>query len=178
MVLWNIVFIAIFSSLRPVVLEPFEQLDDIDGYAEKSLPKKNPEYYKAREVSIRFESKIIWILTFLTVNCKSSSSIGYVTLHLLLCGWSHKYCFQVGPRFASPGSFEYEYGTRWKQLYELYKQKEEALEREMKMEEEKLEAQMEYARYEHETEILRERKFLLNLDFCMSYLIYTTFTSV
>jgi hypothetical protein len=29
----------------------------------------------------------------------------------------------------------------------------------MKMEEEKLEAQMEYARYEHETEILRERKF-------------------
>jgi proline- and glutamine-rich splicing factor len=41
----------------------------------------------------------------------------------------------------------------------LYKQKEEALQREMKMEEEKLEAQMEYARYEHETEILRERKF-------------------
>ena len=67
--------------------------------------------------------------------------------------------FQVGPRFASPGSFEYEYGTRWKQLHELYKQKEEALQREMKMEEEKLEAQMEYARYEHETEILRERKF-------------------
>lgn len=43
-------------------------------------------------------------------------------------------------------------------MYELYKQKEEALTREMKMEEEKLEAQMEYARYEHETEILRERK--------------------
>jgi proline- and glutamine-rich splicing factor len=34
------------------VLEPFEQLDDIDGYAEKNLPKKNPDYYKAREVSI------------------------------------------------------------------------------------------------------------------------------
>lgn len=80
------VSITIFSSLRPVVLEPFEQLDDIDGYAEKSLPKKNPEYYKAREVSIRFESKIIWILTFLAVNCKSASSIGYVTLHLLVCG--------------------------------------------------------------------------------------------
>lgn len=107
------------ASLRPVVLEPFEQLDDIDGYAEKSLPKKNPEYYKARE---------------------------------------------VGPRFASPGSFEYEYGTRWKQLYELYKQKEEALEREMKMEEEKLEAQMEYARYEHETEILREQLRQRELD--------------
>lgn len=28
----------------------------------------------------------------------------------------------------------------------------------MRMEEEKLEAQMEYAKYEHETEMLRERK--------------------
>jgi hypothetical protein len=33
----------------------------------------------------------------------------------------------------------------------------------MKMEEEKLEAQMEYARYEHETEILRERKLTVLL---------------
>lgn len=66
---------------------------------------------------------------------------------------------QVGPRFANPGSFEYEYGTRWKQLYERRKQKEEALQREMKMEEEKLEAQAQYAKYEHETEMLRERKF-------------------
>lgn len=64
---------------------------------------------------------------------------------------------QSGPRFAENGSFEHEYGTRWKQLHELYKQKHEALKREMQIEEEKLEAQMEYARYEHETEILRER---------------------
>ncbi|XP_075227873.1 uncharacterized protein LOC142328189 isoform X2 [Lycorma delicatula] len=107
------------SSLRPVILEPYEQLDDIDGYPEKSLPKKNPEYFKARE---------------------------------------------LGPRFASVGGFEFEYGTRWKQLHELYKQKEEALSREMKMEEEKLEAQMEYARYEHETEILREQLRQRELD--------------
>ncbi|XP_071448982.1 hrp65 protein-like isoform X2 [Hetaerina americana] len=100
------------SSLRPVVLEPFEQVDEVDGYTERNLPKKNPEYIKARE---------------------------------------------VGPRFAAPGSFEYEYGTRWKQLFELRKQKEEALNRELKMEEEKLEAQMEYARYEHETEMLRDQ---------------------
>lgn len=63
----------------------------------------------------------------------------------------------TGPRFANPNTFEHEFGTRWKQLAELYKQKEEALKREMKLEEEKLEAQMEYARYEHETEMLRER---------------------
>lgn len=46
-------------------------------------------------------------------------------------------------------------------MLELYKQKMDAIERELKMEEEKLISQMEYARYEHETEMLRERKFLL-----------------
>ncbi|XP_054270753.1 hrp65 protein-like isoform X2 [Macrosteles quadrilineatus] len=107
------------SSLRPVVLEPFEPNDDVDGYPEKNLPKKSADYYKARE---------------------------------------------VGPRMANPGSFEYEYGTRWKQLHELYKQKEEALLREMKLDEEKLEAQMEYARYEQETELLREQLRQRELD--------------
>ncbi|XP_037937260.1 protein no-on-transient A-like isoform X2 [Teleopsis dalmanni] len=62
----------------------------------------------------------------------------------------------VGPRFADVDSFEHEYGTRWKQLHELFKSKQEALKRELKMEEEKLDAQMEYARYEHETELLRQ----------------------
>ncbi|KAJ1531591.1 hypothetical protein ONE63_000263 [Megalurothrips usitatus] len=107
------------ASLRPVILEPMEQLDEIDGYSEKVIPKKNSDYVKARE---------------------------------------------VGPRFASPGSFEYEYGTRWKQMYERRKQKEDALQREMKMEEEKLEAQMEYAKYEHETEMLREQLRQRELD--------------
>ncbi|XP_055635395.1 hrp65 protein-like [Toxorhynchites rutilus septentrionalis] len=64
---------------------------------------------------------------------------------------------QMGPRFAEPGSFEHEYGQRWKQMNELFKQRAEALKREMVMEEEKLEAQMELARYEHETEQLREQ---------------------
>lgn len=64
---------------------------------------------------------------------------------------------QNGPRFADVGSFEHEYGQRWKHMHELFKQKADALKREMEMEEEKLEAQMEYARYEHETEQLREQ---------------------
>jgi len=46
---------------------------------------------------------------------------------------------------------------KWKQLYEMKKQKLEALEREMKLEEDKLIAQMEYARYEHETETLNRQ---------------------
>ena len=101
------------SSLRPCVCELFEHSDDTDGYPEKSLNKKNPEFFNARG---------------------------------------------MGPRFAELNSFEHEYGTRWKQLHELFKKKHEALSNEMKMEEEKLEAQMEYARYEHETEMLRNRK--------------------
>uniref|UniRef100_A0A340TBG1 RRM domain-containing protein n=1 Tax=Anopheles minimus TaxID=112268 RepID=A0A340TBG1_9DIPT len=64
---------------------------------------------------------------------------------------------QQGPRFAEHGSFEFEYGQRWKHMHELFKQKAESLKREMIMEEEKLEAQMEYARFEQETEQLREQ---------------------
>ena len=52
----------------------------------------------------------------------------------------------MGPRFANPGSFEFEYGQKWKALHEMKKQKIEALEREMKLEEDKLVAQMEFAR--------------------------------
>ncbi|KAH0545864.1 Hrp65 protein, partial [Cotesia glomerata] len=107
------------ASLRPVVVESLEQQDDIDGYPDKNIQRKNPEFFKARE---------------------------------------------IGPRFAQQGSFEHEYGTRWKQLHELYKQKEKALKREMAMEEEKLEAQMEFARYEHETELLREQLRLREAD--------------
>lgn len=66
---------------------------------------------------------------------------------------------QNGPRFAEIGAFEHEFGTKWKQMYDLYKQKHDALKREMQIEEEKLEAQMEYARFEHETESLREREY-------------------
>ena len=71
---------------------------------------------------------------------------------------SHEYNVEreLGPRFAKDGSFEFDYGTKWKAPYELKRQKEEALKVEMKMEESKLIAQMEFSRYEHETEALRE----------------------
>uniref|UniRef100_A0A6P4EZW9 Protein no-on-transient A n=1 Tax=Drosophila rhopaloa TaxID=1041015 RepID=A0A6P4EZW9_DRORH len=62
----------------------------------------------------------------------------------------------IGPRFADLSSFEHEYGSRWKQLHNLFKSKQDALKRELKMEEEKLEAQMEYTRNEQETELLRQ----------------------
>ncbi|KAK3872549.1 hypothetical protein Pcinc_015163 [Petrolisthes cinctipes] len=64
---------------------------------------------------------------------------------------------QQGPRFAHPGSFEYEYGLKWKQLYELFDKKRDALDKELNDEKRKLEEEIEYAKYEHETEMLREQ---------------------
>lgn len=61
-------------------------------------------------------------------------------------------------------------------MYERRKQKEEALQREMKMEEEKLEAQMEYAKYEHETEMLRERKLFCGSWFSPDLLLLLLFS--
>jgi len=86
----------------------------------------------------------------------------------------------MGPRFADIGSFEHEYGTRWKQLHELFKTKQDALKRELKMEEDKLEAQMEYARYEHETELLRQGNFFSKIYklFYLFSLIRTTKTRI
>lgn len=111
------------SSLRPVIVELHEQIDDMDGLPEKNLMKKNNDYHQARE---------------------------------------------MGPRFANTGSFEHEYGTRWKQLHELYKQKEQSLKQELQMEQDKLEAQMQFAKFENETEMLRERK--LNYSYFLSHL--------
>jgi len=72
---------------------------------------------------------------------------------------NHEYMRErsAGPRLAQPGSFEAEYGNRWKQLYEMEKQRRDQLEQEMKMEMEKLRDQMEFARRQHETEMLREQ---------------------
>lgn len=64
---------------------------------------------------------------------------------------------QKGPHFADPDSFEHQYGQRWKQMHELYKEKAEAVKRELAVEEQKLEAQMEFARFEHDTEQIRKR---------------------
>lgn len=39
------------ASLRPVIVESFEEPDEFDGYPEKNIPKKHPEFLKAREVN-------------------------------------------------------------------------------------------------------------------------------
>lgn len=64
---------------------------------------------------------------------------------------------EIGPRFIQPGTFEAKFCEKYKQLTELRKEKQAALEREMKLEEEKLWAQMDFARHQYETEVLREQ---------------------
>lgn len=100
------------SSPVPVVVEPYEGVDDDDGWSEKLVNQKDPLYRTERE---------------------------------------------QGPRFIQAGTFDYKFCEKYKQLTELRKQKEEALEREMKIEEEKLWSQMEFARFEHETEFMKEQ---------------------
>lgn len=60
-----------------------------------------------------------------------------------------------GPRFAERNSFEYEYGLRWKRLYEMYREKKSLLESDLQAEIEHLEMRMNLVRHEHETEKLR-----------------------
>lgn len=60
------------------------------------------------------------------------------------------------PRFAQPGSFEYEYAMRWKALMEMEKQQFEMVERNMKEAQEKLEAEMEAAQREHQVMLMRQ----------------------
>lgn len=56
---------------------------------------------------------------------------------------------------------------KWKQLYELFDKKRDALEKELNDEKRKLEEEIEYAKYEHETEMLRERKSCLHFLSCL-----------
>jgi len=61
----------------------------------------------------------------------------------------------IGPRFIKPGTFDFNFCDKYKQLTELRRQKNMALEKEMELEEEKLCAQMEVARYDHETQMFK-----------------------
>ncbi|GFV54158.1 hypothetical protein TNCV_1027301 [Trichonephila clavipes] len=64
---------------------------------------------------------------------------------------------EIGPRLTEPGTFEFEFSNRWKKLYELEQQKREHLEKEIEEGRRQLDEQMEYAIYEHEANLLRER---------------------
>ncbi|XP_075691815.1 non-POU domain-containing octamer-binding protein isoform X2 [Rhinoderma darwinii] len=60
------------------------------------------------------------------------------------------------PRFAQPGSFEYEYAMRWKALIDMEKQQQDQVDRNIKEAQEKMELEMEAARHEHQVMLMRQ----------------------
>ncbi|KAM4797180.1 paraspeckle component 1 isoform 2-T2 [Rhinophrynus dorsalis] len=60
------------------------------------------------------------------------------------------------PRFAQPGTFEFEYSSRWKALDEMEKQQREQVDRNIREAKEKLESEMEAARHEHQLMLMRQ----------------------
>lgn len=63
---------------------------------------------------------------------------------------------ELGPRFAVPGSFEFEYAQRFKDLWNSYEIKINMLKSEQEDEERKLDVDVMRARYDHETERLKD----------------------
>uniref|UniRef100_A0A1A8JM74 Paraspeckle component 1 n=1 Tax=Nothobranchius kuhntae TaxID=321403 RepID=A0A1A8JM74_NOTKU len=60
------------------------------------------------------------------------------------------------PHFAQPGTFEFEYSSRWKALDEMEKQQREQVDRSIKEAKEKLEAELESAKHEHQLMLMRQ----------------------
>ncbi|XP_054462708.1 splicing factor, proline- and glutamine-rich [Anoplopoma fimbria] len=60
------------------------------------------------------------------------------------------------PRFARPGTFEFEYSKRWKSLDDMEKQQRQQVEKNMREAREKLESEMEDAFHEHQANLLRQ----------------------
>ncbi|RVE66736.1 hypothetical protein OJAV_G00110590 [Oryzias javanicus] len=60
------------------------------------------------------------------------------------------------PRFARPGTFEFEYAKRWKSLDEMEKQQRQQVEKNMREAREKLESEMDDAYHEHQANLLRQ----------------------
>ncbi|XP_037549066.1 splicing factor, proline- and glutamine-rich isoform X2 [Nematolebias whitei] len=71
---------------------------------------------------------------------------------------NHKYQIEreQPPRFARPGTFEFEYSKRWKSLDEMEKQQREQVEKNMREAREKLDSEMEDAYHEHQANMLRQ----------------------
>ena len=63
------------------------------------------------------------------------------------------------PRFAQPGSFEYEFGLKWKTLYQMLQEQQELLKKNFEDEVSKMELDMEAALMEQHTALLRQGLF-------------------
>ncbi|XP_033635314.1 paraspeckle component 1-like isoform X2 [Asterias rubens] len=60
------------------------------------------------------------------------------------------------PRFASPGSFEFQWGNRWKALEDSERQQRETLERKLQDNRDKMEGEMDMIKHEHQAVMMRQ----------------------
>ncbi|XP_077977854.1 non-POU domain-containing octamer-binding protein-like isoform X2 [Glandiceps talaboti] len=60
------------------------------------------------------------------------------------------------PRFAQPGTFEFEWGNRWKQLYDLEDEQLDQLKKQQQDAREKLDVDMESAHHDQQTMLMRQ----------------------
>lgn len=75
---------------------------------------------------------------------------------------------EVGPRFPPANSFEYVFGLKWKELYEVERQRRAQLEEELKEARRRLEADMDLAYQDYQTQLLREGKVFTLFHFSLS----------
>lgn len=68
------------------------------------------------------------------------------------------------PRFARPGTFEFEYAKRWKSLDEMEKQQRQQVEKNILEAREKLESEMDDAYHEHQANLLRQGECLRGVE--------------
>ncbi|XP_062270404.1 paraspeckle component 1 isoform X2 [Scomber scombrus] len=60
------------------------------------------------------------------------------------------------PHFAQPGTFEFEYSSRWKALDDMEKQQRDQVDKNIREAKEKLEAELESAKHEHQLMLMRQ----------------------
>ncbi|EGT35695.1 CBN-PSF-1 protein [Caenorhabditis brenneri] len=63
---------------------------------------------------------------------------------------------ELGPRFPTQNSFEYVYGMKWKELYDVEKKRRAALDEELRESRRRLESDMELAYQDYQAQMLRE----------------------
>ena len=63
---------------------------------------------------------------------------------------------ELGPRFAQRGSFEYEFGMKWKELYRLEEEQKVELQRRIEDQHARLEMEMGAAQIEHQAKLLHQ----------------------
>lgn len=93
-------------------------------------------------------------------------------LNAVHCGYRER---EEPPRFARPGTFEFEYSKRWKSLDEMEKQQRQQVEKNMREAREKLESEMEDAYHEHQANLLRQGKLNKETRACSCLILYTIY---